>query len=83
MPRGDRTGPAGMGPMTGRGAGYCAGYPMPGSYADPPQYGLGEYQPYAYPVGGRGLNRAYPGSFRGRSRPVGFGPGGRRGRRGG
>ena len=30
MPGGDRTGPAGMGPMTGRGAGYCAGYPAPG-----------------------------------------------------
>lgn len=31
MPRGDRTGPRGMGPMTGRGAGYCAGYAMPGN----------------------------------------------------
>jgi hypothetical protein len=30
MPRGDRTGPAGMGPMTGRAAGYCAGYVAPG-----------------------------------------------------
>jgi hypothetical protein len=30
MPGGDRTGPAGMGPMTGRAAGYCAGYPAPG-----------------------------------------------------
>ncbi|MGD8553858.1 MAG: DUF5320 domain-containing protein [Anaerolineales bacterium] len=30
MPRGDRTGPAGAGPMTGRGAGYCGGYPTPG-----------------------------------------------------
>jgi len=30
MPRGDGTGPAGMGPMTGRAAGYCAGYQMPG-----------------------------------------------------
>jgi hypothetical protein len=30
MPRGDRTGPMGYGPMTGRGAGYCAGYPTPG-----------------------------------------------------
>ena len=30
MPRGDATGPIGMGPMTGRGAGYCAGYGMPG-----------------------------------------------------
>ena len=27
MPGGDRTGPMGMGQMTGRGAGYCAGYP--------------------------------------------------------
>lgn len=30
MPRGDGTGPAGMGPMTGRAAGYCAGYDRPG-----------------------------------------------------
>ena len=30
MPRGDGTGPGGMGPMTGRSAGYCAGYPVPG-----------------------------------------------------
>jgi hypothetical protein len=34
MPAGDRTGPRGMGSMTGRGAGYCAGYGMPG-YANP------------------------------------------------
>ena len=34
MPAGDRTGPMGMGPMTGRGAGYCAGYDVPG-YANP------------------------------------------------
>jgi len=40
MPRGDGTGPAGMGPMTGRAAGYCAGYPVPG---------------YMNPVGGRGF----------------------------
>ncbi|RPJ51452.1 MAG: hypothetical protein EHM23_34105, partial [Acidobacteria bacterium] len=26
MPGGDRTGPLGLGPMTGRAAGYCAGY---------------------------------------------------------
>jgi len=31
MPGGDRTGPMGAGPMTGRAAGYCAGYPGPGS----------------------------------------------------
>ncbi len=30
MPRGDGTGPAGQGPMTGRGMGYCAGYNQPG-----------------------------------------------------
>ena len=30
MPRGDGTGPMGMGPMTGRGAGYCAGFRTPG-----------------------------------------------------
>ena len=30
MPRGDGKGPMGMGTMTGRGAGYCAGFGMPG-----------------------------------------------------
>ena len=30
MPRGDRTGPMGFGPMTGRGAGYCTGSGMAG-----------------------------------------------------
>jgi len=40
MPGGDGTGPAGMGPMTGRAAGYCVGYAMPGS---------------VNPVGGRGF----------------------------
>jgi hypothetical protein len=30
MPFGDGTGPRGMGPMTGRGAGYCAGSGIPG-----------------------------------------------------
>ena len=29
MPGRNGTGPAGMGPMTGRGAGYCAGYTRP------------------------------------------------------
>ncbi|MQL50892.1 hypothetical protein GFC01_01090 [Desulfofundulus thermobenzoicus] len=32
--RGDGTGPWGMGPLTGRGMGYCAGFNMPG-YANP------------------------------------------------
>lgn len=30
MPRGDGTGPRGMGSRTGRGAGFCAGYNQPG-----------------------------------------------------
>ena len=30
MPRGDGTGPMGMGPVTGRGAGFCAGFTAPG-----------------------------------------------------
>ncbi|MBN2461150.1 MAG: DUF5320 domain-containing protein [Candidatus Cloacimonetes bacterium] len=66
MPRGDRTGPDGFGPMTGRGAGYCAGYDRPG-YANPYQprrhlrmgfrrfFGgfrryMPEYYPYPEPV---------------------------------
>jgi hypothetical protein len=50
MPRGDGTGPGGMGPMTGRGAGYCAGYSAPG-YANP-VYGRGAGF-------GRGLGRGF------------------------
>lgn len=34
MPRGDGTGPLGQGPRTGRAAGYCAGYNVPG-YMNP------------------------------------------------
>ena len=34
MAAGDGTGPLGWGPMTGRAAGYCAGFPVPG-YMDP------------------------------------------------
>ncbi len=41
MPRGDRTGPAGFGPMTGRRAGFCAGHAVPG-YMNPwPRGGFG------------------------------------------
>jgi len=38
MPGGDRTGPLGLGPMTGRAAGYCAGYGVPG-FANPYVWG--------------------------------------------
>lgn len=34
MPSGNRTGPTGLGPMTGRAAGFCAGFPVPG-YMNP------------------------------------------------
>lgn len=34
MPYGDRTGPFGMGPRTGRGMGYCSGFTYPG-YMNP------------------------------------------------
>ena len=40
MPGGDGTGPMGLGPMTGRAAGLCAGYPVPG---------------YMNPIAGRGF----------------------------
>jgi hypothetical protein len=41
MPAGDGTGPRGMGPMTGRGAGYCAGYGVPGYANAMPGRGFG------------------------------------------
>lgn len=41
MPRGDGTGPMGMGPMTGRAAGFCAGYGMPGYMNPVPRRGFG------------------------------------------
>jgi len=40
MPRGDGTGPAGMGAMTGRRSGYCAGFNTPG-YASNVGFGRG------------------------------------------
>jgi len=58
MPFGDGTGPRGMGPMTGRGAGYCAGYARPG-FANPVirggrfGLGLGWRGAYGYPYAGR------------------------------
>lgn len=41
MPGGDRTGPVGYGPLTGRGSGFCAGYGVPGFRNPPPLYGRG------------------------------------------
>ncbi len=41
MPAGDGTGPMGVGPMTGRGAGYCAGLSTPGYMNPMPGRGWG------------------------------------------
>ena len=41
MPRGDKTGPDGAAPMTGRAAGYCAGYSVPGYLNSICGYGRG------------------------------------------
>ena len=49
MPGFDGTGPMGMGPMTGRALGVCAGYPQPG-YAT---------------LGGRGMGMGFRGGGRG------------------
>jgi len=60
MPGGDKTGPRGMGPMTGRGAGYCAGQQVPG-YMNPGHgrgYGMGWGR-------GRGFGRGRGRWFRG------------------
>jgi len=52
MPRGDGTGPAGLGPMTGRGAGYCAGFGVPGFVNPIPRGGRFGYRSFGtyYPV---------------------------------
>jgi len=57
MPGGDRTGPMGRGPMSGRGLGLCSGSPTPG-YATP-GYGQGF---------GRGWGRGFGRGFWGRGR---------------
>lgn len=53
MPGGDGTGPMGMGSMTGRGAGHCAGYAIPG-FANCGGVGFGKGM-----GGGRGFRRMF------------------------
>ena len=64
MPRGDGTGPWGQGPMTGRGAGFCGGFAMPG-YGNPALGG-------GFGWGGRGgwfgMGRGFRGRGGGRGR---------------
>jgi hypothetical protein len=59
MPRGDKTGPDGQGPMTGRGLGYCAGNTAPGyiNY----MYGRGAGRGFGI---GRGLRLGFRGGRR-------------------
>jgi hypothetical protein len=58
MPRGDRTGPARLGPRSGRAAGYCGGYEVAG---------------YVKPGPGRGRGRGFGPGARGRGRRFGGG----------
>ena len=57
MPRGDGTGPAGLGPMTGRAAGYCAGFAVPGFMN--PAVGGGGFWRRGAGGGGRGWRNWY------------------------
>jgi len=65
MPRGDRTGPMGVGPMTGRSAGLCAGYQTPGFMNPPSRFGGGR----GY---GHGRGRGAGGGRGGFQQPPGF-----------
>lgn len=63
MPRGDCTGPAGMGPRTGRAMGYCSGYSTPG-FMNRPGIGGGAGMGYGGSMGfggggGRGRRNMY------------------------
>jgi len=82
MPLGDGTGPAGMGPMTGRAAGFCAGYPVPG-YMNPAVGGAGFYGGGVPAVGPYGAGYGMPYGGWGNPwlrRGFGFGRGFARGR---
>jgi hypothetical protein len=74
MPGGDGAGPAGAGPMTGRAAGYCAGYPVPGFMNPVARVGRGFYGAAfgGYPGYGRAM--PFAGAHRGRF-GLGFGRG--------
>jgi len=59
MPFGDKTGPRGSGPLTGRGAGYCAGYPVPRAMNLPFGRGPGLGRAGYWGRGGRGHRNWY------------------------
>jgi hypothetical protein len=57
MPSGDRTGPSGQGPLSGRRLGYCSGYDTPG-YRKGPGAGMGRGSGFGRGRGfGRGMAR--------------------------
>jgi len=57
MPRGDRTGSMGQGPVTGRGLGFCAGFDSPG-YTKGAGGGMGRGYGFGRGMGGgRGFGR--------------------------
>ncbi len=74
MPGFDRTGPSGMGPMTGGGRGYCN--PSQAAYGPAPAWERG-YSSAGYGLGfgrGRGFGRGFrPGYRMGRGSGRGFG----------
>jgi hypothetical protein len=62
MPFGDRTGPLGLGPRTGRAMGYCAGFGMPGSAGAVPGrggFGFGRGRGLGWSGRGRGWRCSY------------------------
>ena len=83
MPGGDRTGPMGLGPMTGRAAGFCAGYPAPG-YMSPVSgrgfWGGASYDNIAPVYSGGYVPYGPPVYYGGYGRPFRFGRGFGRGR---
>jgi hypothetical protein len=59
MPAGDRTGPMGQGPGTGRAFGYCYGYDSPG-FVKGPGRGMGRGFVFGRGMGrGRGFGRGW------------------------
>lgn len=61
MPAGDRTGPLGAGPRTGRAWGFCSGYAQPGYMTPVPGMGFGRGLGRGY---GRGLGMGHGRRFR-------------------
>ena len=75
MPRGDGTGPLGLGPMTGRGSGICSWFGTPDYGNTLPAYGLemGFGRGRGFWGGSRGCrNRFYATGMRGWMRPAGY-----------